>query len=222
MDLDILERILDHVCESNSRSDADLSLSTERNMKRSLCQSNIDSESVSLSNVKRKKAPTASEGVFLTNLPQSADQRGIRDWVSRTACVPETVINRIEIGLDKLNRSKSAGWCVITTKMPELAEKLNYQIFGDRCVYASLMNRSESDLAPFRLPEDIISRLRQLLDERALNDSPAGRLADAYRRNFGVKVPFEIYGFRNFQQAISSIPGVRVYDKDGCLYLRWD
>ncbi|KAF4660612.1 hypothetical protein FOL47_007072 [Perkinsus chesapeaki] len=77
-----------------------------------------------------------------------------------------------------------------------------------RCLYASSgLQRHESGqngehtkstASQFRLPEELVQKLKDLVREHSLSDSPAGRLADSYRRTFGERVPVQEYGFKNF------------------------
>ncbi|KAF4748208.1 hypothetical protein FOZ63_029877, partial [Perkinsus olseni] len=82
---------------------------------------------------------------------------------------------------------------------------------------------SKSTASQFRLPTDLVEQLRNLVREHSLSDSPAGRLADSYRRTFGHRVPVQEYGFKNFVAALSSIPGVSTWEeKPQQIWFSWD
>ncbi|EER08423.1 hypothetical protein Pmar_PMAR000464 [Perkinsus marinus ATCC 50983] len=76
-----------------------------------------------------------------------------------------------------------------------------------RCLYATSGlarldakgdHASKSTASQFRLPPELIGELKELVREHGLSDSPAGRLADSYRRTFGKRAPVQEYGFKNF------------------------
>ncbi|KAF4756420.1 hypothetical protein FOZ62_025207 [Perkinsus olseni] len=102
---------------------------------------------------------------------------------------------------------------------------------------------SKSTASQFRLPTDLIEQLRNLVREHSLSDSPAGRLADSYRRTFGHREEGRREGYRFVvrsvvgvvvalvrpegsrltPRALSSIPGVSTWEeKPQQIWFSWD
>ena len=151
---------------------------------------------------KPSKRHKTSPQLFLTNLPFSTTQQSLRSFLEEKQIPFES----LHLGLDALG--KFQGWCLIflspSSDPPSLLPVLDGAAFQDRVLYASL----EKNKINFRLPCELIARLRAIKDERSLSGCPAGRMADGYRRVFGEKFPAERYGFRTFAAALQSIPGL--------------
>lgn len=222
-DVAAIDAFLDRVCRPDAPTSA-----KPPTTKRPLDKDDTASVSSSvMQKVKKPRQEQVHHGIFITNMPKDADIKAIRAMLLAPKIgILETQIKDIRIGMDKLNSSKSAGWCIIhlseTLSLEPLIQKLDYTIFQDRCIYASILKSAEERIkTKFRLPAEIIADLKQLMIRQQINHSPAGRLSDYYFRRHRKKFPFEMYGFKNFTQALQSIPGVQIVNHYNLAMLHW-
>ena len=224
-DFRAIDAFLDRVCRLDV-TDRPTSVKPPTN-KRPLDYADAASVSSSaLQKVKKPRQEQVQHGIFLTNLPKDADIKAIRTLITTLGKIQETQIKDIRIGMDKLNSNKSAGWCMInlteTVSLERVVKKLDYQMFRDRCIYASILKSADKHTKPrFRLPPQLIAELKSIVTRQQINHSPAGRLSDGYYRENRKKFPFEIYGFKNFTQALQSIPGVQIINHYNLAMLHW-
>ena len=192
-DLHRLDEFLDWVC-----SDAIESNSLKRP------SVHVDGTAPETGSRASKRQKIVSPQLFMTNIPFSATQQSLRKFLQDRSVDFES----LHLGCDSLG--KFQGWCLVNLAASAdsaiLAPLIDGALMDDRVIYCCV--GGETQRVNFRLPEDLIERLRKIKDERNLSGSPAGKIADGYRKMYGEKFPAERFGFRTFVHALGSIEGV--------------
>jgi hypothetical protein len=166
-----------------------------------------------------KKTKTVLPQIFITNLPFSTTQQTLRTLLEALQIPTDS----LHLGRDSLG--KFQGWTLLSlpagTEPSPFIPRLNDATFEDRVLYASLGGDKEK--IKFKLPLQLIDRLRKIKDERNLSGSNAGKIADFYRREYGEKFPAEKYGFKSFVAALGSIDGLQITvdDKNNQTICHW-